>query len=152
MWISTTRAVLLVGGADALLWGSHPATRADDLRPRRRPAMPPTGGKGPVSEMNAVLAWVEDVCLRLTPTGRERIRRLRRAEIEAAIAAERMQAARLLACIGAYQLRLADLSRQHAVAEHPQLARPADRVVNSLTEVIRDEIDGFSRHGPEPLS
>jgi len=105
-----------------------------------------------VSEMNAVLARVQDVCLRLTPTGRERVRRLRRAETEAIVAADRMQVARLLASIGAYQLRMADLSRQHAVAEHPQLARCAERVVDSLTEAIRDEIDGFARRGFEVAS
>ncbi len=98
-----------------------------------------------MSEMNALLTWTQDVCLGLTPAGRERVRKLRQVQTEAMLAADRMQVARMLASIGAYQLRMADLSRQHTLAEHPRLGRNADFVVDSLTNAIRDEIDGFGR-------
>ena len=58
--------------------------------------------------MNLFLArtW-EAVQAHLSPAGRDRARRMRQAEIEATVAAERMHIARLLATVGDYHLSLA---------------------------------------------
>jgi hypothetical protein len=57
--------------------------------------------------------------LTLSSAGRERARRLHAAETDALLSARRMRMLRHLACIGQYQLAIADLARRQAVAAHP---------------------------------
>ena len=96
--------------------------------------------------MNLFLArtW-EAVQAHLSPAGRDRARRMRQAEIEATVAAERMHIARLLATVGDYHLSLAELSWDRAVAGQPALAARRQRVLDSLTDAIQEEIDGFAQ-------
>lgn len=91
----------------------------------------------------------EFLAAHFTPTGRERGRRLRQAETEAMVAADRMQLARLLTTVGDYHLGLAELHRPISSTEAPE---PADRrrwVLDSLADAIRDEIDRFAQHRSE---
>lgn len=78
----------------------------------------------------------------LTPTGRELARRRRRADAEAAIAAERIEAARLLAGIAHCQLRLAELDRR-AGDDHPGLARSDAVLRGTLTDLMQREVYRF---------
>ena len=102
--------------------------------------------------MHGFRSAVRDSLLtQLTPAGRERARRMRRAETDALVAAERLHVVRLLASIGAYQLGLAELSRRHTVTEQPELAGCTQRVLDSLTVAIRAEIEAFVERGSEEL-
>jgi hypothetical protein len=85
----------------------------------------------------------------LTPSGRDRLRRVRRAETDALVAASRLHVLRLLASIGQYHLGLAELSRRHAVAVQPQLARHAQEIVETLTKAIKAEIEAIVLRGLE---
>jgi hypothetical protein len=82
--------------------------------------------------------------LYLTPSGRQRARRLREAETDAIIAAKRLEIAEMLAGIGAHHLSLADLTRQRLTAGHPRLAHSGHDVIDSLARAIGSEIDGFA--------
>jgi hypothetical protein len=97
-----------------------------------------------------VRTW-EAVLVHLTPAGRERARRIRHAEIEATLAAERMHMARLLATVGDCHLSLAELGWDRAVAAQPALAARRQRVLDSLADAIQEEIDEFSRRREEDL-
>lgn len=101
--------------------------------------------------MRPLLSWLRACRPHLTPTGRERLRRLREAETEAILAADRMRRAGQLASIGAYHLRFVDLTRQESAAEHPDLAECTRDVVEALADAIRDEVDGYRRRGREAL-
>ncbi|MFL6115369.1 MAG: hypothetical protein ACJ786_29090 [Catenulispora sp.] len=102
--------------------------------------------------MNLVLARTREALLaHLSPAGRERARRLREAEVEATVAAERMHIARLLATVGDYHLSLAELSWDQSVAGQPALDARRQRVLDSLADAIQDEIDRFAqRRGEQP--
>ncbi len=86
---------------------------------------------------------VRGIAHNITPSGRERLRRVRRAETDALVAASRLHVVRLLASIGEYHLGLAELSRRHAVSVQPQLARCAQEILDSLTKAIKVEIEAF---------
>jgi hypothetical protein len=104
-----------------------------------------------VTGMNGFLVRTREVLAHLTPAGRERARRLRQAEVEATVAAERMHIARLLATVGDYHLSLAELSWDQAATRQPALTARRQRVLDSLAEAIQDEIDGFAqRRWEEP--
>src|SRR5215213_11018202 len=97
--------------------------------------------------MNGFLARTWDAVLaHLTPSGRERARRMRQVEVEATVAAERMHIARLLATVGDYHLSLAELNWDQAIAEQPALTARRERVLDSLADAIQDEIEGFAQH------
>lgn len=76
----------------------------------------------------------------LTWSGRKLIRRVRTGT---PVADNREQVARVLASIGAYQLGLAELAREHAVRGRPELAEPARNVLDGLAATISAEIGGF---------
>jgi hypothetical protein len=100
----------------------------------------------------AVRAVRDGLVQHLTPSGREQLRRLRRAETDALVAANRLHVVRLLASIGEYQLALAELTRRHAVTVQPQLARSAQEIVDSLAWAIHAEIEAFVARSWEELS
>jgi hypothetical protein len=91
------------------------------------------------------------VLAQLSPSSREQFRRVRQAEADAFVAAHRLHVVQLLASIGAYQLGLAELSRQHAVAAQPALADCGRQVIDCLAAAIRAEIAGFVERGSEAL-
>jgi len=91
------------------------------------------------------------VAQHLTPSGRRRLRGVRRAEADALAAANRLHVVRLLASIGEYHLGLAELSRRHAVSVQPQLSRCAQEILDSLTTAIRAEIEAFVLRSWEEL-
>lgn len=78
----------------------------------------------------------------LSPGGRELARRRRRADTEATIAAERIEAARLLAGIASCQLRLSELDRRD-VELHPGLAGPDADLRETLGDILRHEVYSF---------
>ena len=83
-----------------------------------------------------------DLLTLLTPTGREVARRRRRATAEAAIATERIEAARLIAGIVACQLRLSELDRRPA-EQHPGIAHCDAELRDTLGEMLRQEVYRF---------
>lgn len=85
---------------------------------------------------------VSDLLALLTTTGREVARRRRRADAEATIAAERIQAARLLAGIASCQLRLSELDRR-PVDQHPGLAASDADLRMALGDILRHEVYRF---------
>jgi hypothetical protein len=85
---------------------------------------------------------VYDTLALLTPTGREVARRRRRADAEASIAAERIQAARLLAGIASCQLRLSELDRRPG-DQHPGLAHCDADLRSALNEILQREMYRF---------
>jgi hypothetical protein len=85
---------------------------------------------------------LSDLLALLTPTGREVGRRRRRANAEAVIAIERIEAARLIAGIVACQLRLSELDRSPA-AQHPAIARCDAELRETLGEILRHEVYRF---------
>ena len=97
----------------------------------------------------AAVAVCDGLIHYLTPAGRRRLRRLRRAETDALVAANRPHVVRLLAGIGEYQLGLAELTRRHAVSAQPALDRWGQAVIDSLAEAIQDEIAAFTLRGWE---
>lgn len=99
--------------------------------------------------MTPVVAARETFLAHFSAASRDQFRRVRQAEADAYVAVHRLQVVRLLASIGAYQLGLAELSRQHAVAAQPQLADFGREVVDCLAEAIRAEIEGFVARGSE---
>jgi hypothetical protein len=102
--------------------------------------------------MFRVAAAVRDGLVQhLTPSGRDRLRRIRRAETDALVAANRLHVVRLLACIGEYHLALAELTRRHAVTAQPQLSRSAQEIVDSLARAIQMEIESFVPRTREEL-
>jgi hypothetical protein len=100
-------------------------------------------------DMNHLLAAKETVLAHLSPASREQFRRVRQAEADAFVAAHRLEVVRLLASIGAYQLGLAELSTQHAVAAQPELAECGREVMNCVAAAIRVEIESFVERGSE---
>jgi hypothetical protein len=87
-------------------------------------------------------AFLHDLLALLTPAGRELARRRRRADTEATIAAERIEAARLLAGIASCQLRLSELDRRDA-RQHPGLAGPDADLRETLGDILRHEVYRF---------
>jgi hypothetical protein len=85
---------------------------------------------------------LSDLLALLTPTGREVARRRRRANAEAAIAIERIEAARLIAGIAACQLRLSELDRGPAT-QHPAISRCDAELRDTLGEILRQEVYRF---------
>jgi hypothetical protein len=85
----------------------------------------------------------------ISPASREQFRRVRQAEADAYVAAHRLEVVRLLASIGTYQIGLAELSREQAVAARPGLADCARGVVDCVAAAVRAEIDGFVARGGE---
>jgi hypothetical protein len=75
----------------------------------------------------------------LTPDRRDLARWRRRSEAEAAIAAERIETARLLAGVASCQLRLAELD-QGGPGAHPALQRYHDELRATLTRIYRSEL------------
>ena len=86
----------------------------------------------------------------LSPTGREVARRRRRAAAEAVIALERIEAARLIAGIVAWQLRLSELDREPA-QQHPGIARCDAALRDTLGEILRQEVYRFWDRTEGPL-
>jgi hypothetical protein len=96
-----------------------------------------------------VITIKDTLLAQLSPASREQFRRVRQAEADAYVAAHRLHVVQLLASIGAYQLGLAELSRQHAVAAQPELADRGREVVDCLADAIKAEIAGFVARGSE---
>ena len=93
---------------------------------------------------------LSDLLTLLTPTGREVARRRRRAEAEAAVAVERIEAARLLAGIVSCQLRLSELDRR-PTAGHPGIAICDADMRDTLGDILRQEVYRFwTRSGGRP--
>ena len=80
----------------------------------------------------------------LTPSGRARARRLRDAETEALVVIRRLEVAEILAGIGSYHLKLADLTRERLTAERPALAETGLLVIDGLARTIRSELDHYA--------
>lgn len=99
--------------------------------------------------MSHVVTIKDTVLAHLSPASREQFRRVRQAEADAFVAAHRLHVVQLLASIGTYQLGLAELSRQHAVAAQPELANCGREVVDCLAAAIKAEIAGFVARGSE---
>jgi hypothetical protein len=99
--------------------------------------------------MSHVIAIKDTVLAHLNPASRDQLRRVRQAEADAFVAAHRLHAIQLLASIGAYQLGLAELSRQHAVAAQPELADCGRAVLDSVAAAIKAEIASFVERGSE---
>jgi hypothetical protein len=99
--------------------------------------------------MSHVVTAKDTLLAHLSPSSREQFRRVRQAEADAFVAAHRLHVVQLLASIGAYQLGLAELSRQHAVAGQPELADCGRQVMESLATAIKTEIAGFVARGSE---
>lgn len=85
---------------------------------------------------------LSDLLSLFTPTGREVARRRRRADAEAMVAVERIEATRLLAGIVSCQLRLSELDRR-ASDEHPGIARCEADLRETLGEILRQEVYRF---------
>jgi hypothetical protein len=85
---------------------------------------------------------LNDLLTLLTPTGRDVARRRRRAGAEAAIAVERIEAARLLAGIVSCQLRLSELDRR-PVDQHPGIQACDAELRDSLGDILRHEVYRF---------
>jgi hypothetical protein len=85
---------------------------------------------------------LSDLFALLTPTGREVARRRRRADAEATVAVERIEAARLLAGIVSCQLRLSELDRR-PMDGHPGIATCDADLRDTLGEILRQEVYRF---------
>jgi hypothetical protein len=101
--------------------------------------------------MSHVVAVKDTLLAHLSPSSREQFRRVRQAEADAFVAAHRLHVVQLLASIGTYQLGLAELSRQRAVAAQPELADCGRQVMDCLAAAIKAEIAGFVERGSEAL-
>lgn len=99
--------------------------------------------------MSHVIAIKDTVLAHLNPASRDQLRRVRQAEADAFVAAHRLHVVQLLASIGTYQLGLAELSRQHAVAAQPELADCGRTVLDSVAAAIKAEIASFVERGSE---
>jgi len=89
--------------------------------------------------------------LTLSSAGRERARRLHAAETDALLSARRMRMLRHLACIGQYQLAIADLARRQAVAAHPDVKGQAQAVLDALSAAIARELVDYANGQTEVL-
>ena len=87
----------------------------------------------------------ELLLLRLTPAGRERLRRLHATETDALVTARRMQVLQLLTGIGQCHVGLAELACRQATAAQPELAPQARRIVEALSTAITNELIRFAR-------
>ena len=102
--------------------------------------------------MNRLVPALHDWLSSLTEEGRTRLGHRRREEIEAYLANDRQEITLVLAEIAGYHLRLADLARRRAVAEHPGLAPKVQVVMDRLNDTINNEVRGFARCRPEVWS